>query len=77
MSVTLAKTAPVFLMSNSYHNFTSDELDDIQRVFDERCLKSPKFSQQRRLELAREVVKSYSTELSEIAIAMLAMSMIL
>jgi hypothetical protein len=77
MSVTLEKLAPVFLMSNRYHNLTADELDEMQRVFDEQCMQNPDLPQQKRLELAREVVKAYSPMFSEIAVAMLAMSMVI
>ena len=75
----LAKSAPAFLMSNKYHSFTPEELDEMQSIFDARCLLDQELasSEQRRLELARDVVTTYSPRLSEIAIAMLAMSLII
>lgn len=75
----LAKSDPSFLMSNKYHNFTAKELDEMQRIFELRCMQNPQIAieKQRKLEVAREVVTSYDPKLSETAVAMLSLSMII
>lgn len=65
-------------MTNEYHRFTDEELEEMQKTFDNACSKNPDFAKMdpRRIELARTIVISHQPGLPEDYIAMLAMSMV-
>ena len=65
--------------SRSYHNFSAEDLDALQEIFDRECLETPEACRLEpdRLDLARKIVVSTHAGLSEMAIATLAMSLII
>jgi hypothetical protein len=65
--------------SKRFHSISVEELDALQKIFDQACVEQPNLcgSDIDRLKLARQIVISNHKGLSEIAVATLAMSLII